>query len=211
MLNPYHNCRRWILLNSLGIHGRLVPGALADTEIYWCSSPIVSPLYPPVSHLGIQITTDGNFNLWFVEFADGNPQIRRAGCIFTEELHVSGAMQFKPILFKDRLTPIYTWKTSQGEFQKFTKSHTAFQWQMKGFNSGVWIWNSFNLYALKSYNHLISSFQLFSRFYKWLTMVQWSLKKKDRYLITGRWQSLESNLSLFTSKENIISIKSPYV
>ena len=45
------------------------------------------------------------------------------------------------------------------------------------FNSGVWIQNSFNLYIWKSHNDLKSSFQLFSRFYKWLSMVPWSLKQ----------------------------------
>ena len=38
----------------------------------------VSPLYFWVLHLQIQLTADGNFHPWLVEFADAKPGIQRA-------------------------------------------------------------------------------------------------------------------------------------
>lgn len=43
-------------------------------------------------------------HLWLVEFAEVNPGIGNADCIFIEKyLHLSGPAQFKPILFKCQL------------------------------------------------------------------------------------------------------------
>lgn len=64
--------RRYNLITR--VHGGLVPIAPTHAEILRCSSPIVDPPYPWISHLWIQPTLDGNFDLWFGESMDAKPK-----------------------------------------------------------------------------------------------------------------------------------------